>query len=161
MKFTVAAVFSLFVLQVAASALPVAEADFGLVERSPEAIAEPFPLPGDDEPVYDKKDDKKDKYDDNYDDKKPHCPKPVTVTNYKTKTVTVTDYKTKTVTVTDYKTKTVTVTDYKTKYKTAYVTKYKTAYVTRYKTIVKTSPPKTIKKYVTVTEKCKKYGDSY
>jgi len=110
MKFTLASfVAALFIFQAAATAVPAAE-PVDLVERAPEAVAEPG-----------------DYYDGGY------CKyKTVTTTEYKYKYKTTTEYKTVYKTV--YKPKT----EYKTVYKTVY--KPKTEYKTVYKTVYKKKP---------------------
>ncbi|KAI5843569.1 hypothetical protein BZA05DRAFT_181642 [Tricharina praecox] len=95
MKFTIASVAAIFILQAAATAVPAADAE--IVQRAPDAEAAA----------------------DYYEPK--YKVKTVTEYKYKYKTATVTDYKYKYTTV--YKKYPVTVTDYKYKYK--YTTVYK------------------------------------
>jgi hypothetical protein len=136
MKFSLASVVSLLVFSVAATAVP--QPDGAIVERAPEAIAEPVVVD------LEKREAGYDKY----------CPKEY-------KTVTETKWKPKYVTVTETKWKpkkvyyTVTETKYKKIYKTVTETKYKKIYktVTEYKKIYKT---------VTETKyKCKGKGKDY
>jgi alkylated DNA repair dioxygenase AlkB len=152
MKFTLAPIFALFVLGVAATAAPEANADGALVERAP--IAEPVAVAD-----IEKREAEAEA------DYKPNC-KPIykTTTVYKYKYATTTEYKYKYKTTTEYKYKPTTI--YKYKYKTTTEYKYKptTVYKYKYKTTTEYKyKPTTVYKYKpTTVYKCPpKYGKGY